>query len=44
MRETAQNSLDARRSDTEPAKVRFAFHEGPLFLGPSLLRNYTKRG
>jgi hypothetical protein len=40
VRETVQNSLDARRSDTDPVEVRFTFHEGSLFLGPYLLRNY----
>ena len=40
VRETIQNSLDARRDDTEPVEVRFTFHEGALFLGPTLLRNY----
>lgn len=40
VRETIQNSLDARRDDAQPVKVRFSFHEGGLFLGPALVRNY----
>ena len=40
VRETIQNSLDARRDDAEAVEVRFTFHEGALFLGPALLRNY----
>ena len=40
IRETIQNSLDARREDAAPVEVRFTFHEGVLFLGPTLLREY----
>ena len=40
VRETIQNSLDARRDSTAPVEVRFSFHEGALFLGPTLLRDY----
>ena len=40
VRETIQNSLDARRDDAQAVEVRFAFHEGSLFLGPALLRDY----
>lgn len=40
IRETIQNSLDARRDDATPVEVRFSFHEGALFLGPTLLRDY----
>ena len=40
VRETIQNSLDARRDDASNVEVRFAFHEGALFLGPTMLREY----
>jgi len=40
VRETIQNSLDARRDDVSTVEVRFAFHEGALFLGPTMLREY----
>jgi hypothetical protein len=39
VRETIQNSLDARRDDAT-VEVRFSFHEGALFLGQTLLRDY----
>jgi hypothetical protein len=40
VRETIQNSLDARRDDASTVEVRFSFHEGALFLGPTLLNEY----
>ena len=40
VRETIQNSLDARRDPTAPVEVRFSFHGGALLLGPTLLRDY----
>jgi hypothetical protein len=40
VRETIQNSLDARREDVDTVEVRFAFHEGGLFLGQTLMRSY----
>lgn len=40
VRETIQNSLDARRAPASPVEVRFSFHEGALFLGHTLLRDY----
>lgn len=40
VRETIQNSLDARRDDASAVEVRFSFHEGALFLGQTLLRDY----
>lgn len=40
IRETVQNSLDARRSDAEPVEVRFTLHEGGLFLRPGLFHHY----
>jgi hypothetical protein len=40
VRETIQNSLDARRDDASAVEVRFNFHEGSLFLGPTLVRDY----
>jgi hypothetical protein len=40
VRETIQNSLDARGDDAQVVEVRFSFHEGSLFLGPTLVRDY----
>ena len=41
VRETIQNSLDARRDDVETIEVRFAFHEGALFLDAARIRRYV---
>jgi hypothetical protein len=40
IRETVQNSLDARRPDAEAVEARFAFHEGGLLLGPDVMDRY----
>lgn len=40
IRETIQNSLDARRPDAGSVEVRFAFHEGSLLLGPGAMDAY----
>jgi hypothetical protein len=40
VRETIQNSLDARRDDAPAVEVRFTFYEGALFLGADLVRGY----
>jgi len=40
VRETIQNSLDARREDAQRVEVRFTFFEGPLFVRPALMEEY----
>jgi hypothetical protein len=42
IRETIQNALDARRDDAERVDVRFAFHEGALLLGQTLMDPYLE--
>jgi hypothetical protein len=41
IRETIQNSLDARRDDAPCVEVRFTFHDGALFLDAPTLRQYV---
>jgi hypothetical protein len=40
VRETIQNSLDARREDAGAVTVKFAFYEGGLFLRPDVMDRY----
>jgi len=42
VRETIQNSLDARREDVGKVEIRFFFHEGALFLNAAAIRQYVE--
>jgi hypothetical protein len=42
VRETIQNSLDARRPDAGRVEVRFTFHEGALFVRPGMMEQYLE--
>jgi hypothetical protein len=42
VRETIQNSLDARRPDAPRVEVRFTFHEGSLFVRPGMMEHYLE--
>jgi hypothetical protein len=42
IRETIQNSLDARREDAVSVTVKFAFYEGGLFLRQDIMDRYLE--